>query len=259
MFEKVPHQRTAEAAAHQIEGLILNGVLRPGDRLPSERDLAERMDVSRPVLREALKSLETRELIASRHGGGTYVADVIGPIFSPPVIALIERHPEAVADFLEFRKDIEGMAAFHAATRATEADRSILSSIVEQMKEAYEANDDRREVALDVEFHHAVGEAAHNMILLHALRSCYRLLENGILYNRKRLYNHPTARERVLAQHIEIAESIFSGDASAAKAASDAHIEYVKLSLEEAEQLESRNAVSELRLKHRPSQPLKSG
>ena len=253
MFEKVPHHRTAEAAAHQIEGLILNGVLRPGDRLPAERDLAERMDVSRPVLREALKSLETRELIASRHGGATYVGDVIGPVFSPPIIALIERHPEAVADFLEFRRDIEGIAAFHAAERATEADRSILTAIVEKMQQAYDAEDARREVELDVEFHHAVGEAAHNMILLHALRSCYRLLENGILYNRKRLYNHPLARDKVLEQHVEITRCICEGKPQEAKTASEAHIDYVKQSLEEAAQLENRNAVSELRLKHRPS------
>lgn len=252
MFEKIPHQRTAEAAALQIEALILNGVLRPGDRLPSERDLAERMDVSRPVLREALKSLESGELIVSRQGGGTFVADVIGPVFSPPIIALMERHPEAVNDFLEFRRDIEGVAAFHAATRATASDHAVLSSIVDQMKTAFEANDDQREASLDVEFHHAVGEAAHNMILLHALRSCYRLLENGILYSRKRLYHHPTARERVLNQHTEIANSILQGNPQAAKLASEAHIDFVSEAIKEAEKQDTRNAVSELRLRHRP-------
>lgn len=259
MFEKVAHTRTADAAVEQVEGLILHGVLRSGDRLPAERDLAEQMDVSRPVLREALKILESRDLLVSRQGGGTFVADVIGPIFSQPVIALIERHPAATADYLEFRRDIEGMTAAHAADRATEADRQILQTIVERMTAAYAADDAQTEAELDVEFHHAVGEAAHNVILLHALRSCYRLLENGVFYNRRRLYNHPSARKTVLAQHREIAGHICAGRADDAKAASERHIEFVKSALEETTRLEEREALSGLRLQHRRATPAKNG
>ena len=138
MFRKAPSLRTANAVIQQIEELILNGVLRPGDRLPPERELATEIDVSRPVLREALKLLEDRGLLTSRQGGGTFVADVIGPIFSDPIVALIERHPGATADYLEFRGDIEGIAAAHAAERATESDRKILSDIGAQIEAAYE-------------------------------------------------------------------------------------------------------------------------
>jgi len=251
MFQKITHVRTADAVIQQVEELILKGVLRPGDRLPAERDLSELMSVSRPVLREALKTLEDRGLISSRQGGGTYVPDLIGPIFSDPVIALIERHPDAVADYLEFRRDIEGTAAAHAARRATDADRSALSDLVAAMEAAFAADDSRREAVLDVEFHHTVGEAAHNVILLHALRSCYRLLENGVFYNRKRLYAHPDARQRVLEQHKAIADHICSGRAEEAKAASEQHIDFVQSALEETARLESRNALAGLRQHHR--------
>ncbi len=77
LFSRVEHNRTADGVVHQIETLILDGVLRDGDRLPGERDLAQRLDVSRPILREALKELETRGLLASTHGGGTFVADSV--------------------------------------------------------------------------------------------------------------------------------------------------------------------------------------
>jgi len=251
MFQKVSHVRTADAVIQQVEELILKGVLRPGDRLPSERDLSELMSVSRPVLREALKILEDRGLISSRQGGGTYIPDLIGPIFSDPVIALIERHPDAVADYLEFRRDIEGTAAEHAAHRATDADRSALSDIVAAMETAFTADDSQREAVLDVEFHHTVGEAAHNVILLHALRSCYRLLENGVFYNRKRLYAHPDARKRLLAQHKAIAGHICAGRAPEAKAASEQHIDFVKSALEETARLETRSALADLRKNHR--------
>ena len=107
VFQKIQHNRTADAVVDQVEELILQGVLRPGDRLPSERDLAKKVDVSRPILRDALKTLEERGLLATRHGGGTFVADVIGTVFSDAVVELVRRHPPAIADYLEYRREIE--------------------------------------------------------------------------------------------------------------------------------------------------------
>ena len=85
LFAGVSHSRTADEVVHQLELLILDGVLRDGDRLPGERDLAQSLDVSRPILREALKELEARGLLVSHHGGGTFVADIIGQVFSKPI------------------------------------------------------------------------------------------------------------------------------------------------------------------------------
>ena len=70
-FARIPHSRTSDEIVQQIELLILEGVLRDSERLPSERDLSRRLDVSRPILREALKELEARGLLVSHHGGGT--------------------------------------------------------------------------------------------------------------------------------------------------------------------------------------------
>ncbi|WP_417666550.1 FadR/GntR family transcriptional regulator [Roseibium sp.] len=265
VFRKIDQVRTAESVIQQVEELILSGLLRPGDQLPPERDLALKTEVSRPVLREALKTLEMRGLLISRRGGGTYVADVIGPVFSEAVIALIERHPHATADYLEFRKDIEALAAGHAAERATPADHDILRDLVERMQKAYDAENLQLEAELDIEFHQAVGEAAHNIILMHSLRSCYRLLENGVFLNRDRLYDHPTARTRVLEQHKLIAERIIAGDAKGAREASAAHIEYVREAMEEADNRAARGALADIRLQRRTqsaktasSRPLKS-
>ena len=78
LFRKIDHGSTADEAVRQIEFLLLDGVLSSGDRLPSERELADQLSISRPVLRDALKELESRGLVESRHGGGTFVADLIG-------------------------------------------------------------------------------------------------------------------------------------------------------------------------------------
>lgn len=251
MFTKINHARTADAVVDQIEGLILAGVLRPGDRLPAERELGALVDVSRPILRDALKTLEARGLIVSRQGGGTFVADLIGTVFSEPVVALIARHPAAIEDYLDFRRDIEGLAAARAAERATAADRDLLSRIVEAMAEAYAAGDSVTEARLDVEFHQAIGEAAHNIVLLHTLRACYRLLETGVYFSQQKLFGHPGAREALLAQHRNILAGIVADDAASARAAAEAHIEFVRHALAEAGRDSARAAVSSLRLTQR--------
>ncbi len=201
LFSRIKPSRTADEVISQIEQLILEGVLRVGDRLPGERDLVDQFEVSRPIVREALKNLQERGLLVSRHGGGTYVADVIGPVFSKPVMELIAAHREATVDYLEYRREIDGIAAEFAARRATANDREILSDIMRRMEAAHEKDDFSEEAEADVDFHNAIGEAAHNIILLHTLRACYRLLSDGVFLNRAMIYELPGARDKLLAQH----------------------------------------------------------
>jgi GntR family transcriptional repressor for pyruvate dehydrogenase complex len=251
VFVKVDHTRTADAVVEQIEALILNGALRPGDRLPPERDLAEQVDVSRPILRDALKTLTGRGLIASRQGGGTYVADLVGSVFSEPLVELIARHPAAIEDYLDFRSDIEGLAAAKAAERATQADIALLSRIVEAMATAFEAQDHEAEARLDVEFHQAIGDAAHNMILLHTLRACYRLLETGVYFSQQKLFGHPGARAALLGQHKAILDHIAAADSAGARQAAEAHIAFVRQALAEASRGNARAALANIRLGQR--------
>ena len=102
-FRKVEHTRMAEAVVEQVEEMILHGTLRDGERLPSERDLADRLDVSRQTLREALKALEEKGLVESRQGGGTFIANIVGSAISEPLVELFSRHEEAYLDYMAFR------------------------------------------------------------------------------------------------------------------------------------------------------------
>ncbi|WP_428528231.1 FadR/GntR family transcriptional regulator [Roseibium sp.] len=247
MFQPINTHKTADAAVNQIEELILKGVLQSGDRLPAERVLAEQLHVSRPVLRDALKTLEDRDLIEARQGGGTFVCDLIGPIFSEAIVQLISRHPSAVSDYFDFRRGIEGQASAMAAMRAAPSDIRRLNDIVDQMETAFAAEDLHLEGRLDVGFHHAVGEAAHNVVLLHTLHSCYRLLENGVFYNRDRLYHHPSARKEVLKQHKAIFQAIAAGDPKLAQRCAEEHIDYVRATLAATEQQDQREKLAGLR------------
>ena len=247
-FRQVSPGRAADGVTRQIEALILDGVLRPGDRLPGERELAERFGVSRPILAEALDGLAARGLIRARHGGGTYVADVIGEVFREPVIDLIRREPRGQADYLEYRREMDAVAAGLAAERATEADRALLRRLMQALDEAHAASDPAREAALDVEFHMAVSDCAHNVVLMHTARACYRLLADGVFYNRELLYGHEDCRDRLFAQHRAIAAAILAGDAPAARTAAAAHMVYVGEAVEERRRAAEREAVSAQRL-----------
>jgi len=260
IYSRIEHSKTADEIVQQIEGLILEGVLRVGDRLPAERDLASQFEVSRPVLREALKSLETRGLLVTRHGGGTQVADVIGQVFTKPVAELIATHRKATADYLEYRREVEAIAAEYAARRVTADDRALLAGIVKRMEQAYERDDFEEEAALDVEFHNAVGECAHNIILLHTLRSCYRLLAEGVFYNRTMIYRLSGARAALLEQHKAIYEAVMRNDPEGAKLAARAHMEFVGRATAEAERTDDWQRVSRLRLRQRTqSRPVRLG
>lgn len=255
LFAQISHNRTASEVVQQIEMLILDGVLRDGDRLPGERDLAQDLDVSRPILREALKELEARGLLVSHHGGGTYVADIIGQVFSKPITELISRHARATRDYLEYRRELEGLTAELAAKRATDTDQALLTRIIDDMKRAHEDGNPEEELAADVEFHNAIGEAAHNIILLHTLRACYRLLSEGIFFNRKAVFALANARERLLEQHVAIHAAILSGDGEAAKRAAQAHIDFVMQAVDEATRADEWGRVAKLRLIRRDNNP----
>ncbi|MFA7414247.1 MAG: FadR/GntR family transcriptional regulator [Rhizobium sp.] len=255
LFAQISHSRTASEVVLQIEQLILDGVLRDGDRLPGERDMAQAFDVSRPILREALKELETRGLLVSQHGGGTFVADIIGQVFSKPVTELISRHDRAARDYLEYRRELEGLTAELAARRATDTDKALLARIVADMKRAHDSGSAEDELAADIEFHNAIGEAAHNIILLHTMRACYRLLSEGIFFNRKAVFALADAGAHLLEQHLAIHDAIVAGDGTRAKQAAQAHIDFVMQAVEDAARADERGRVSRLRLISRETQP----
>ena len=103
--------------------------------------------MSRPILRAALKELEARDLVWSRPGEGTYVNEILGTVFKAPMVELVRRHPRALADYLEFRREVEGLASAFAAERATAADIAILDRLLATMEAAHAEGDPGGRVA----------------------------------------------------------------------------------------------------------------
>ena len=248
VFTPIEQNRTSQEVERQIEMLVLEGVLRGGDRLPGERELSKSLNVSRPILRQAIAALVEKGLLVTHHGEGTIVADVIGTIFAAPVAKLIGQNVKAKMDYLEYRREVEGLAAAMAAKRATEADRTLLTRITDAMKAAHADKDAVREAQIDIEFHNAIIDAAHNIVLLHTLRSCYRLLSEDVFFNRQVIYDKPGMREKLLEQHLAIFDAIMARDEVGATGAARAHLNFVMGVQGEAQKAKQREAVSEKRL-----------
>lgn len=249
-FVKVTPEKLSQTVVRQIEQLILRGILRPGERLPSERDLAEELGVSRPSLRDALADLSERGLLVSRAGSGVFVADVLGSAFSPALIQLFASHDEAVSDYIAFRRDIEGLAAERAAKLGSETDLRVIDTIFRKMEAAHQKRDPSDEAQLDAEFHMAIIEASHNVIMLHMLRSMFDLLRQGVFYNRQMLFRNRMTRDQLLDQHRAMNTALQGRDPAAARAAVEAHLAYVEQAFAEQLRAEKHEAIARQRLDH---------
>lgn len=220
--------------------------MRPGDRLLAERDLAQKLDVSRPSLREALDLLERRGLLQSGRGG-TYVPQLLGDKFSIPLLEMLERNqPASTYDYLEFRGTVEGTAAYFAALRASEVDREMVHAHFLAIEAAHSesdsdsAPDSDREADVDAAFHLSIYEASHNIMMLHVMSSLADVLHRDVLYNRSKLYTRKGVRMLLLDQHRTVHDAILSGDAEAARTAAETHVSFTKAALHEIDKSDSR-------------------
>jgi GntR family transcriptional repressor for pyruvate dehydrogenase complex len=252
-FEKVTPEKLSTAVTRQIEKLILRGILRPGERLPAERELAEKLGVSRPSLREAVADLQNKGLLTARAGAGIYVADVLGSAFSPALIRLFADHDEAVFDYIGFRRDLEGLAACRAARLASDTDLRVIQTVMDKMEAAHKKTNPADEARLDAEFHMAIIEASHNVIMLHIMRSMFQLLREGVFYNRQVMFKQRTTRGALLEQHSRINAAIQARDPEAARAAVDAHLAYVEKALSDQQKADRNEAVARQRFEHEQS------
>ncbi|MGY9050402.1 MAG: FCD domain-containing protein [Rhodobacterales bacterium] len=246
-FRQIQPEKLSTAVTRQIEKLILRGILRPGERLPAERDLAEKLGVSRPSVREAIADLSERGLLNSRAGAGIYVADVLGSAFSDALVKLFAAHDEAVFDYLSFRRDMEGLAASRAAQHGSDTDLQVIQTLFEKMQAAHQKHNPADEARLDADFHLSIFEASHNVVMLHMMRSMYQLLQQGVFYNRQIMFKQRTTRDMLLGQHRAINDGIQTRNPDAARAAVEAHLDYVQACLSDDRKAEQHEEIARQR------------
>ena len=225
--------KVSDVIARDLESRILEGSLKPGDRLSPERDLAVEFGVSRPSVREAIQNLVSRGLLTSRQGGGTWVTDRLDANFSDPWQEMVRHHPNVREDVLEFRYMLEGEAAERAAERATDLDLTRLDKAFTRLEAAYAGADRHEQAAADLDFHQTVAEAAHNVLFGHLNASMLKISAEQIDQNLTELAQTPERLIELMAQHRAIWQAIRTRDAGAAGKAARHHIAYVRESMAE--------------------------
>jgi len=221
-FTAVRKKRVFEDVARQVQKLIVDGALKPGDVLPPERQLAERFAVSRNSVRDALRVLELTGLIVARHGEGNVVADISTETLVAPIALLLLRKRTQVADLLDVRKMLEPALAARAALHASEAEVARLETILDRQR--HKALCGQPTIEEDSEFHYVIALAARNGVVLKLLDLLMDLLRE----TRARSLQVEGRLERSLKGHERVLEAIRGGDPSAAEREMRAHLEEIE-------------------------------
>ena len=220
-FEIVRRNRVYEEVAKQIERLILKK-LQPGDKLPSERELADMLRVSRGSIRDAIRSLELMGLVEPRQGAGTIVREISANSVVNPFANALKRRKELVSELLDFRKMLEPPLAARAATHASPEEIAEMEEILQ--RQAKTQDQGAAAIAEDAEFHYSVALASGNSVVLKVIDTIMDLLRD----TRERSLQVEGRSQKSLAGHRRILAAIKRHDAEAAKAAMRRHIEDVE-------------------------------
>jgi GntR family transcriptional repressor for pyruvate dehydrogenase complex len=230
-MRRVQSRKLSDDIMEQLEAMILDGRLLAGQKLLSERTLAEQFAVSRPSVREAIQKLETKNLVERKQGGGTFVKPRLNELITDPLLLLLSDKPEMQFDLLEFRHALEGMAAYYAALRGQPEDYQAIESALDALPDSSNSTDKSLEAIALVNFYLTMANAAHNMVLQHVMRSLQSMLQDNIQRNLEVLTKHTDAARNINRQRCSIVQAILAGDPEQARKASNEHLAYIEETL----------------------------
>ena len=224
LFAPIKTRKISDEVYKQIVSLISNGQLKPGDKIPSERELSSEIGISRQSIREALNRAEVMGLIEVRQGEGSFILSSLEGLLKPPLTVIIEKEAERIFDFLEIRKLVEGWCAEKAALEATADELEDMQEILDEMKKV--ASKDKQWEKLDLELHLSIAKATHNIIAIHIMDA---LKVNFSLFFKFTKSMPSSERLDVLWQHHhEIIDAIVGKNSDLAKQKVVDHLNFIE-------------------------------
>jgi GntR family transcriptional regulator, transcriptional repressor for pyruvate dehydrogenase complex len=222
-FQPLARRTYVADTIRTIKDMILDGRLAPGQRLPAERSLSEALGVSRPTVREAIRSLRAMNILESRHGAGTFVASLSVEELLRPLQFVLSLAEGGLEHLFEVRLLLEPGAAAFAAERATEEQIAGLQDCAARA-EAHDTEDAEALRQLDIELHERILEASDNPLLQHLAGAISALGAESRSFTTRL----PGVLPRTVVEHRAIVEAIAAGDTEAARAAMDGHIARIR-------------------------------
>ncbi len=216
MFSPIKNTRVYEKAIEQIKDMIVEGTFKKGDKLPSEREMAESLQISRTSIREAL--------IESRQGDGNFVKssfenNLLKPLST--IFLLKESNPDEI---LELRQIIERGSVVLAAERITDEELEEMELLVEN---SLKSNLKDKLVDIDIDFHYKIAQASKNFLILSILNAISFLIQAFIKDIRKNVITKKENTDMLIKQHRDILSALKDHDPIAAEKAMLSHLQYV--------------------------------
>ena len=222
VYEPIERQKLYELIADQLLRRISERQLRPGDPLPTERELTHAFRAGRSSVREALRMLESKGVIENRGNGTFVVAGYANPL-NTSVQLLLSLDQATMLDVYELRRILECEAAGLAAERHAEAHLGLMDAAIDEMTIALQSDDDNRGeryIDADLRFHLAIAEATRNGVVLHTMDALRGVIRRALMA----IFVVPDSPERSLEQHRAIRAAIAARDADGARKAMRAHL-----------------------------------
>ena len=223
-LKPIKPKRISDQVFDQLRELIFRGEFKAGDKILTERELAEAFSVSRTSVRDAINKLVVMGLLEQRQGQGTFVCT---PAASDKNLigTMVESQDASITDLLEVRMGLECNAAALAATRAVDKDFKFMEKSIEEMQK--EVASGRLGTEADAAFHMSIAYATQNPLQVFIMKNFYDFLFTGIKVNLEGLYQIPANIDTILEQHRQIYQAIRDHDPEAAYRAMKQHIDFV--------------------------------
>ncbi|MGN1402352.1 MAG: FadR/GntR family transcriptional regulator [Bacillus sp. (in: firmicutes)] len=215
IIEKVSSKKVSEHVSEQLEGLILEGVYKPGEKLPSARELCGLFGAGRSAIRDALTVLKGKGIIEIKQGEGAYVCAFDSSRLLNPVLMPVRK--KDLTELFQVRKLLEpGMAEMAAASRSEDQVQKLKKTLSIPGWQA------------DYEFHHLIAQAAGNDIVLELLQFISQALKRSMENLYRSIADHPEALDEINKQHLAIFELISSKNGKEAKYMMEVHLQLVE-------------------------------
>lgn len=229
MFSNITNKKIYQQVINQIQDMILSGKLKKGDKLMSERELSEKMGVSRTSIREAIRVLETMGIIESRQGEGNFICNNIESSLIQPLSMMFILNNGSYEDILELRNMIELEAVKLAAIRGTEEEFEELKMISQNL-----TNNDKNcdKEGIDKMIHYKIACMSKNFLIKSLYKISLNLLEDFIVNSRQKIVNYYNEEEILNNQHKKICDAIIAREPENAYNYMKEHLDLIKITMD---------------------------
>lgn len=224
MFTSIKTPRVYDQVIEQIKSKIKSGEIKKGDKLPSEREMAELLSVSRTSVREAIKALEVIGLIESRQGAGNYIRTNFDNSLFEPLSVMFMLQESSLEEMYDLRKTLELECARLAAENIKDTEMEHLSAILDRM---YESATEEESLELDIKFHYVIAKASRNVLLINILEVISQLMDEFIKTSRMQILHEGNNREELLSTHENIVKSLKLKDKEKVSEAMHEHFDLI--------------------------------